>query len=215
MTVAQLIILVYDLIGSLVVFTISYLSLKALKITQIKIFLFIFFGFSLMGTGLITHAIGSLTILISYPSRLIMDILYPWLNRVSLISEIASYLLIAIGYSLQFKGRILLISLIFPPLRRVKKAILPQFITEQLIGSLINAFLLIYITFHSFMVYKINRKKTSLFIFMGFLMILISQILAIFSLTIRFSSGILLSRSIYFLALISFLAMTAEVTRAK
>jgi len=215
MTTAQLIILVYDLIGSLIVFIISYFSLKALKMTRIKIFLFIFLGFSLMGTGLITHAIGTLIILISYPTRLVVNILHFWLNRISLISEIASYLLIAIGYSLQFKGKILSISLIFPPFKRVRKAALPQFITEQLIGSFISTFLLVYITFHSFIVYKMNKKRPSFLIFTGFLLMLVSQVLGILSLMIRFSSGILLSKSIYFLALISFLAMTAEVTRAK
>ena len=205
-------ILSYDLIGSLIIFIISYFSFKALRITRLKIFFYMFLGFSLMATGLMIHGIGLLILLLSRPIMPLIAFLYPLLNRISIVSEIVAYLLIAVGYSLQVRHKEVMtfLAFLYPPRPR---RLLPYLVTEQILGDIISMFLLLYIVFHALIIYRINKRRDSFLIFTGFLLILLSHLISATTVLARLELGLVISKTTYFAALISFLAMIVEVIR--
>ncbi len=198
------IIVATDLIGAAILFITSYYSLKAYKKTSINVFLFLSLGFLLLAAGRISHSIVFMTISYTRPLRLLARAISLTSSLVTLISEVLAYSLIAIGYS-RNNIKILAIHPIF----------LVRQIFVQTIGEILNIFLLLFIVFRSATIYLTNKKRLTLTTLLAFISLLISHILKFISLFGMIESLFLLSKFVYFIGLLFFLAMLLEVEATK
>ncbi|RLF07205.1 MAG: hypothetical protein DRJ64_03470 [Thermoprotei archaeon] len=200
------IIVVSDLIGSVILFLISYFSLKALRRTSIKIFLFFSLGFALLAAGRLSHSLVFTTLAVTRPAKILITATSFIASFITLFSEVIAYALIAIGYSRNIKSNTSTLRI-----SSISTIILLKQILIQVIGELINIFLLIYIVFRAGTIYLTSKKRLSFITFLGFVLLLVSHLLKFISLLELSESLFILSKFVYFAGLLFFLTMVIKV----
>lgn len=191
-------------IGALILFSISYLSFKALKMTKVRFFLFLFLGFSILGVDSFLKAVIFSILLATPAPRIVMYVSTLTLSILSTLAEVFAYILIALGYTDYFRsyGKLFLAAPIVPVL------------AVHLSGLIIAIFLLLYIVFQAFTAYVHSRKRNQLSVMVGFSTILLSRILRLIAITAFSDSLFIASNLVYFAGLLCFLIVVLMVTRS-
>lgn len=194
-----------DIVGSVVLLSISFFSLKAMRGTGVNMFLFFFLGFALLAAGRLSHSLVFITLALTRPAKIIVAATSLTASFVALISEVLAYLLIAIGYSRHARhdiGELGTSSIAVVAGRQI-------FI--QAVGEVLNFFLLIYIVFQALAVYLSGKKRGSLMILLGFTLFLASHLTRFISLLELSERLFIASKFVYFAGMVFFLAMVVEV----
>lgn len=209
----KLILTLLNILGAIILFLISYLSLKAYKILRERIFLMLLTSFSLLAASMIGQGLLFLSLYLSHPRRIIMISLTFVSNIVSFIFQITAYIILAISYSKRVRERSLLSLSVLMSMLRDRGFPINLYIFMG--GDIICISLLFFIAFQALLIYLENRKINSLLVLTGFAMFGLGHIFRLISLLFLNDTLYIFSRIIYFLGIIPFLAMVIRVNRVK
>ncbi|HDH06804.1 MAG TPA: hypothetical protein ENF87_00365 [Thermoproteales archaeon] len=196
--------LISDFAGTIILLLLTTLSYRAYKLTGYKVFLAFFLGFSLLASSSFVNFLTLLLVMGRIVSKPFSVIAVASSNMLSLIVEIVAYSWIAMAY--------------FEVHKRSKEAVLTVFPLFMMLGNLVELLLLSFITIQSIGVYFDSRKKSALIVTVSFSLLLFSQILRLMQLSLGRRHPytpplFILSKVLYFAALLCLLALVLEVVR--
>lgn len=193
-----------ETISALISFSIAYFAMKAYKLTGNKSLMYLYFGFSVLGAGMITRVIAS-----TYIALLIKELEIKIRNLIFTISMI---------YGLMRTIAYILFTLAY--VHRTKIEIEQGAVTATIIPIILNPYfelvemtLLIYVTAQAAINFIESRNVNSMLIFVGFTLILISHIAFMFSIII--SQMYILAHLIQLIGFICMLLMLIKVGRGR
>ncbi len=165
-----------ETISALISFSVAYFAMKAYKLTQSKSLMHLYFGFSVLGAGMITRVIAS-----SYIALLLKDFdprVRALIFTISIIYGLMrtiAYILFTLAYVERARSKVE---------GELATAVIPPIIMNPYF-EFIQMTLLIYVAAQSAMNFIESRGLNSLLIFAGFTLLLISHITFMFSVMIH------------------------------
>ncbi len=165
--------LIMETISALISFSVAYFAMKAYKLTGNKSLMYLYYGFSILGAGMLTRVFAtSYIIMIARGGAKIRGLIFSMSLIYGLMRTLA-YTLFTLAYIVRTKS-----------IESIETAIIAPLILNPYF-EFIQIALLIYITAQSAMNYLENRNINSLLIFTGFLLILISHLTFMYSIVMK------------------------------
>ena len=195
--------LVTDLAGAAILFPLSLYSLKAFRLTGMRVFAYLFTGFSLLASGVACRGLALLLAFALSGPRAAASAMVAVATTISLVSETLALALIALGYHRQSRAAGASVA-----------ALLKGVYSVRLVAELLDIFLLMYILIHSASAYEESRSRLSLMVLAGFALLLASHVVGLAYVLTLSALAALLSKASYIAGLLSFLAVVVEVSRA-
>lgn len=198
-------LLLLDLVGSAALFSVSYLSLRALR-SGLRVFSLFFLGFAALAAGRLCHGLVLVALALTRPPGILVAIASTTAGLVVLGSQLVAYALIAVGYSRQARGGGAIGVSAYA-------SYIARRVSLQVIGQVLCMALLLYVVLQALAVYLEERKRICLLPLLGFSALLASHAVELLAL-LEVSEGLyVISGIAYFGGLVPFLILALEVAQ--
>lgn len=200
-------LLLLDVYSLSALLLLCYFLYRALATSKVKLFAFFFSGFAVLAAGEVARMVVLLVAILSGAAGLRALFLTHVAGVVAQISETVAFLFIAAGYTLEIG-------------ERARAAVLPLLQHRRdwadvfWATSLLNTVLLTYIVINAVNVYISSRRRVAALPAIAFSLMLLSNVLLMFSLLWADELCFIASKVLYFLGLITLLVLAVEVSRA-
>jgi hypothetical protein len=148
-----------EFIASAIASAVAYQALKGYRLSKERTFLTLNLSFGLLGAGLLIDGLANLIVLLVRFHRVFL-FLYAFGYTINFVAQLVAYGLLVVAYMQQARSVGIEVAL--------AAAVPSLFFERNAITELILIFLLVYITTHSAINYRLNKSTSALLVFGAF-----------------------------------------------